>query len=38
MTDMKNELKKEKKNGWKPVGRMIFRDYSFQLKLRKKCG
>jgi len=38
MTDMKNELKKSKKEGWKPVGRIKFRDYSFQLKLRKKCG
>jgi len=38
MTDMKDELKKYKKEGWKPVGRIKFRDYSFQLKLRKKCG
>jgi hypothetical protein len=38
MTDMRDELKKYKKEGWKPVGRIQFRDYSFQLKLRKKCG
>lgn len=38
MTDMKTELKKYKKQGWKTTGKLQFIEYSWQQKVVKKCG
>ena len=37
MTDMREELKRYKKKGWKTVGRIHFKEYSFQQRI-QKCG